>query len=437
MELDLHSDRLHALDAVRAFALLAGIAFHALFPWIPGAPNANGGIPEAPSSVAAAIWYFLHMFRMPVFFLIAGYFGRVLLERRGTTAFIRDRAKRIAVPLTIGALVFPVATVVAFLLASLISGMSPADLMALWQAPTEQQAQTSSGGAGTASSGFHLGHLWFLYYLIMFYVGALTLRAATWAVDDSGKVERGIDQALRFLMRSGLAAPVFGLPIAAVYVFMWPEWASWTGLPSSASIVPHIPTLLTFGLFFAIGWLFHRQTDILLQLRERWVPYSIAAITFAVIAYLIAGPTPQWTAYLSGRTLQVYAAAYLLVAWCASFAILGVAQRFLSSPSRLRRYVADASYWIYLAHLTVVVFFLQWLHAFSWPWGIKYAITLAASVPVLLWSYHALVRHTVIGAVLNGRRRPRPAKTKDVRVTGALTNWALASLEHSGQRMSS
>ena len=34
----------------------------------PDAPNDNGGIREAPSSVAAAIYFFLHMFRMPVFF---------------------------------------------------------------------------------------------------------------------------------------------------------------------------------------------------------------------------------------------------------------------------------------------------------------------------------------------------------------------------------
>ena len=141
-----------------------------MFPWIADAPNDNGGIREAPSSVAAAIFFFLRLFRMPVFFLIAGYFGRVLLERRGTKTFIKDRAKRIAVPLMVGAIVFPVATLVAFLLASLISGMSVGDLVALFQAPSDQQSAGVfgwSGGAGLAG-GFHFGPLWFLYYLIMF-----------------------------------------------------------------------------------------------------------------------------------------------------------------------------------------------------------------------------------------------------------------------------
>jgi len=416
------SERLHALDAVRAFALLAGVAFHALFPWLADAPNNNGGIPEAPSPVAAAIWYFLHMFRMPVFFLIAGYFARLLLERRGTKAFMKDRAKRIAVPLAVGAIVFPVATVVAFVLGSLVSGMSVADVLALWQTPSDQQAQTAEAAPG----GFHFGPLWFLYYLLMFYAVAIALRAFISASDQSGKFQRGTDATVRFLMRTGLAAPVFGLPIAAYYVFKWPEWAAWTGLPTSASLVPDFPTFITFGLFFAIGFLLHRQNDILLQLRERWVPYSIAAITLAVTAYLIAGPTPRWAPYLSGAELQMYAAAYLLVTWCASFAIIGLALRFLSSPSPARRYVSDASYWIYLAHITVVVFFLQWLHRFGWHWGIKYAITLAVSVPLLLLSYHLFVRRTFIGAIINGRRYPRTAVPKGAKVSGAFTGRARA-----------
>ena len=232
-------------------------------------------------------------------------------------------------------------------------------------------------------------------------------------------------------MRTGLAAPALGLPIAAFYLLMWPEWRDWTGLPTSASVVPHIPTLLTFGLFFAIGWLLHRQPDILLQLRERWVPYSIAAITLAVTAYLIAGPTPHWSPYLSGRELQMYAAAYLMVTWCASFAILGLAQRFLSGPSPVRRYVADASYWIYLAHFTVIVFFLQWLHFFAWHWSIKYAITLAVSVPLLLWSYHAFVRRTFIGAILNGRRYPRTPSRRPIE-RGQITTGHVTILTRSG-----
>lgn len=394
---DADSERLHALDAVRAFALLAGVAFHSLIPWIAGFPDNNGGIPEEPNSAAAAILYFLHMFRMPVFFLIAGYFGHLLLERRGTKAFVIDRAKRIALPLALGCVVFPLATVFAFGLASLIWGTSISELMALWQKTTQQQQQHAGG-----KTSLQFGHLWFLYYLIMFYAVALAGRAVM-----TPRIKDGIDNGLRFLMRTGLAVPILGLPIAGFYVFLWHDWPSWTGLPTPHSVAPHLPTFLTFVVFFGIGWLMRRQNDLLLQLRERWVPYSVAAIASATVAYLIAGPIPQWSAYLSGARLHMYAVAYLLGVWCAVFAALGLAQRFLCNPSPARRYFADASYWIYLAHLTVIVFILQLLHPLNWHWSVKYVMTLGFSIPVLLLSYRLLVRHTFIGAVLNGRRYPR------------------------------
>jgi fucose 4-O-acetylase-like acetyltransferase len=76
------SDRLHALDAVRAFALLLGIALHATQPFVAGLPWITR---EAPSDVLASVFYTIHMFRMPVFFLIAGFFGRTMLERRAAT----------------------------------------------------------------------------------------------------------------------------------------------------------------------------------------------------------------------------------------------------------------------------------------------------------------------------------------------------------------
>ncbi len=43
--------------------------------------------------------------------------------------------------------------------------------------------------------------------------------------------------------------------------------------------------------------------------------------------------------------------------WCWCFAVIGVAVRYLSAERFAVRYVADASYWIYLAHLPVVAFF--------------------------------------------------------------------------------
>lgn len=342
---------------------------------------------------------------MPVFFLVAGYFGRLLAERYETTRFIKDRAKRIALPLVIGFFTITALMGLAFALGCLASGMSFAEMTALLQAQTEQIA--TAGDAHRGPGGVTLGHLWFLYYLLLFYGVALISRTAARAVDRDGKALSGLDRMLRFLMRTGIAVVVFALPIAAWYVFMWPEWAHWQGLPTPQSLLPSVPAVLVFGLSFAVGWLLHRQTHLLLQLRDRWVVYSLGAIVFAVACYLIVGPTPQWSPHLDGWKLHIYAVTYLLATWCASFALMGVALRFLSKASPARRYVADSSYWLYLMHPVPIVFFVLFLRPLDWHWSVKFAITLTASVLLLLLTYHAFVRFTLIGATLNGRRHPR------------------------------
>jgi ABC-type multidrug transport system ATPase subunit len=84
-----------------------------------------------------------------------------------------------------------------------------------------------------------------------------------------------------------------------------------------------------------------------------------------------------------------------------------VATRFMSRDSATVRYVADASYWIYLVHLPIVAAFQVIVGQLPWHWSLKFPLVLAASFSVLFLSYRYLVRSTFIGYMLNGRRYPR------------------------------
>ena len=64
------------------------------------------------------------------------------------------------------------------------------------------------------------------------------------------------------------------------------------------------------------------------------------------------------------------------------------------------RYIADASYWLYLIVMALQVM----VSRFDWPWPAKFAAILAIGFPVMFASYQFLVRYSFIGAMLNGRR---------------------------------
>ena len=95
--------RLHALDAVRGFALLLGVAFHAALSFMPGwPPGLWAMVDNSPSRFLADAAFVAHIFRMSLFFLLAGFFARLLHQRLGTAGFWKNRLLRIAVPLVIG-----------------------------------------------------------------------------------------------------------------------------------------------------------------------------------------------------------------------------------------------------------------------------------------------------------------------------------------------
>jgi ABC-type multidrug transport system ATPase subunit len=103
----------------------------------------------------------------------------------------------------------------------------------------------------------------------------------------------------------------------------------------------------------------------------------------------------------------VYALAYAAGVWSWTIAIVGIGLRFFAKPGATKRYIADASYWIYLVHLPLVMFLQALVHRLPWHWTVKFALVLSAALGVLFLSYHAFVRFTFVGEILNGRRQGR------------------------------
>ena len=94
-----------------------------------------------------------------------------------------------------------------------------------------QRLQAQQQNANPHQAAFPWAHLWFLYYLLLFYAGALIVRAIARAADASGRVARRLDGAVRFCLGGVWGAAAIGLPLAA-YFYNLDGWPSWTGLPA-------------------------------------------------------------------------------------------------------------------------------------------------------------------------------------------------------------
>ena len=388
-------DRLHALDAVRAFALLLGVVFHAGFSFLPGLiPGLWAMTDNSPSRAIAVLLFTSHIFRMSLFFFVAGFFARMMFHRKGTRGFWKDRGKRILIPLVVGWIVlFPALAVVwIWGLTKTFGGTLP---------PPPANAPPPPPGA------FPLAHLWFLYYLLILYTLTIAGRAVVAALDRTGTLRRALDRLVRLTVKSGAAALLLPIP-AVVALYLRHDWIAWFGIPTpDRSLIPEASSLVAYGTALVFGWMVQRQADLLARWRALWPLHLVGAVMASIVCIALAGTMPSFAPAAQGTRKLALAAAYGIAIWCWSFGIIGAAMRFMASPNAVVRYVSDASYWIYLAHLPIVAALQVAIGHLSWHWSIKFPVLLIVSMAVLLGTYRYFVRATFIGQVLNGRRRPR------------------------------
>lgn len=392
-------ERLHALDAVRGFALLLGVLLHASMPFFLPIPAMD----VSQSEALGAMTYVIHIFRMPVFYLLAGFFGHMAFHKKGARGFVADRAKRIGVPMLAGWVLLVPLTVA----------------ITIWGLARTFGAEALENAAPTGFA-LPLTHLWFLYYLCIFYGLVLAARGVFDAmIDRSHRLRRAIDGVMRGVLGTYFAPILLAAPLA-VHLYLDPTWIFSGGIPTpDTGLTPKVPAVIGYGTAFAFGWLLHRQIDLLRGWEKRWPVYLAAAavLTAACLSITSLAPSSSAASLTPGPELfvvpgpawmrLVYTTAYTTAIWCWTFGVIGAALRFYGEANAVRRYVADSSYWIYLVHLPLVFFLGVVFAKVPWHWSVKYPLILAIAFTVLFASYHYLVRSTFIGEVLNGRKHRR------------------------------
>ena len=386
------SGRLHGLDALRATALLLGVVLHASMSYF---PVTIWIVPDTDNSpVAGVIFFAIHLFRMTSFFLIAGLFAHMMLERRGTGGFIRDRASRIAGPLA--AFWFP-------MLAAIIAGL-------IWMAAIRNGGTIPTGGPPPPPLTFEtfpLTHLWFLWVLLILYVAMLILRAPFAMADRDGGWGRVVDR-----ITGGLIGPwtpaLMAAPLAVAF-WLAPNWTPFFGIPTpDTGLVPNPVALTAFGTAFGLGFLLDRRRDLLVRIERLWPVFTVVALGVGTGALVLAGgPVPELMPVTDPELKAPLAAVMALAVFASTLAVLSLALRFASGYSAIRRYLADSSYWVYIVHLPLVMVGQILVVNETWPWFVKFGVVIGGTMAISLLTYELLIRHTFMGGWLNGRRIPR------------------------------
>ena len=513
------------LDALRSFAMLLGIALHAslsffAFPW-----------PVHDTQRSDLLPFFLvaiHGFRMPLFFLLSGYFTMLVYRRRGLRSLLEQRSMRIFLPLviataTIGPLDMAIrrfahrtihpepaieeiltgdeaavrqrlATPGAVNRKDAVWGRTPLAWATLHGDPAIVAAVLDAGADvnerdGSGNTALHVVALFGRDAagrvlvergadpLARNVVGRLPAAVMALPADFAAECAPlvglnmlSVDDVLqgrgrlRDILPSGPNAEgTFGGPLDRI-TLGWSrplssEWlrlhvGSWSLHLFETNVFDHL-WFLWFLCWLVVIFAVLAVTGLLPTGRHRWWLMAASCLPQAVMGMSLAGlygpdtslgllPKPHVLGYYAcfyfygvatfaaegidtrlGRHWKFLlpAAAVLLVAglatmndrtlatilqpayaWTMALGLIGLFCRLFPYPLPAVSWLADASYWMYLIHVPLVM--VAQLVVRQWPLlaEVKFVVILATVTLLLLASYRWCVRYTAIGSLLNGPR---------------------------------
>ncbi|OIQ47538.1 MAG: hypothetical protein BM565_06015 [Gammaproteobacteria bacterium MedPE] len=385
------SSRLAYLDGVRAFALILGIIFHASLSFMPifigwAVMDIN------TSDNIGAFVVVSHSFRMELFFLIAGYLSCLSVSKHGVKHFFKLRLIRIGIPFIVGWILLRPLIISGWAM----GGQSMSGDVDIW-------AGLLNGLDSFNGQDILVGtHLWFLYYLLIISGSALSLR---WLISANSRINTTVvgrvDKLVNWLVNTPFIKVLLVLPITACLWFM----NGWGVDTPDKSLWPMWPVFFLYGGFFSFGWLLARTKENLDKLTSfsGWlvVICIVSIVTVLMLSrYEMQGAHDYYTWIKLG-----YLFSYALMMCSLVSITMAVFRAVMSKSAAFIRYLADASYWLYLIHLPIVVWLQIAVAELPWHWSLKWGAICTLTVILSLLIYDLLVRATFIGALLNGKRQ--------------------------------
>lgn len=380
-------ERLHALDNLRATMMWLGIVLHVAVIHLEG-PSPLPWHDDRSTPVADLLMAFIHAFRMPVFFVLAGFFVTLLVQRRGTRAMVRNRLQRLALPF---AVFWPPIYVACGLLALLFLHRMARGTWGIDQSLLRQGASVPEGPSTM--------HLWFLWMLLWF---SLLTVPVQWLLQ---RLPAALPRALSRLF-GGLGQAPWGFMVLALPLAWVGSFYSDGLVKPSGHFLPPLTEWVHNGLFYGFGIaLYQRQATLFPLYMRRWPVYAVAGLAcfLATGALYDMQGKPASFAHLPFWI----ALAYNACAWLWSFTLIGLFLARLQRPHAWLAYLADSSYWVYLVHMPLTIGFGALLFGLPLPALAKMLVNILATTAICLASYHLCVRFTPISTLLNGKRHAR------------------------------
>ena len=314
---------------------------------------------------SAYLVHSIHVFRMPAFFIISGYFCLLTISRYGPEKFLNIRLKRILIPLITTAVI--INSIQALILNT--SGWNSFNLYEYLR------------------DGLWVSHLWFLNNLVVYFIAAyfvaIYLRKPLKSANQlSTKIPFAIIMAL---------LPLPWILIKIVSHFGFPLYAEFFGVIKIYNIFIYAPYFI-FGV-----WL--RGNETLLQRFSNINP--VFSILVIALSYYIK---TDLSASQSNLQLTFHEYFDVLGIWFSTSLCFNLFMRFTNKYSKTFFFLSDASYSVFLFHQVFVIGFgILLIQAnIGGPFGLILLISMTTAVTFFIHHY-IVSKFSLMRYLFNGK----------------------------------
>lgn len=364
------SERRHDLDWLRVLGVLLLIPFHVALIFVLQ-PYTIMYIRDVVNSPALSVTTgFIHMWHMPMLFMISGAATYFALGVRSAGGYVRERFLRLFVPLAFGILTFVPFTIY----------IQHSDVLSLQEGYTgffriDLNQLDGMNGAFTPA------HLWFILFLFVFSLIGLPL--FQWLRTEKG---RSVIERLATATKHPLSLIVFGIPLTL---------AAATGILGAMNPLYYF-LIFFYGFVFASDMRFQGAVD-----KLTWVMLAYGIFEGVINVILPIESYTQWTPQWMALGLM-----YQMGRWTLTLATLGLGHKFLNRTNNILHYASEAAMPFYLLHMTFSVVTGYFVIQLDAPVTVKYPLIVLVATGLTLLAYE-LVRRWNVTRMLFGMK---PAK---------------------------
>ena len=356
--------RRYDIDALRVFATVLTIVFHTAMLFAYGI----GGyfIQNNELSLEMMIFVlFVDIWHMPLFFFLAGMSTSYSLKFRTGTEYLKERIKRIVIPLIFGILIV-IPPITYF-------------MRIAWWSDTRYDTRNFYGTFIEFYplffvTGFDWYHLWFIGYLFILSLVALPL-FLRWNKEEGKKKVSSIAEKYG----KGKKIFLFALPLIIINVGL-----RWLFPGFSKYFIDDWAHVLFYLMIFIYGFLIIRDIRFEDSIdRNRKLALILGIITSIIWLLLVFIIILFYASFTPLILLIWYIAVYVALSfcsWCWLIAIYGYGKKLLTQPNSIINYLSKIALPIYIIHLTVIIaigfYVLQW----EAHWAVKFLVVSISSV---------------------------------------------------------